>query len=724
MRKNVFAVWAITAVVIFEQSAFARIAFRPAHSDKPTNNLPFAGIPFAISNNKAQMVRVTDDRDAARASAPSSPGFNLDSTRFFIMLDGVATLYSVDAASLRTEKQGPLFDQMTLQADGAQWSAVDPGTLIALDAGDGAISINAYDIQSHSLTPVKDFSTLLPKGEASGLSKSWSDDNHFAFTYREAGQTSWRYVIVWDRLTDNLYQFDVQDQTSGVAGFADARLDRSGESLIVNGDVTRAWRYLSQQQHESTLLEQTSSSENESLEIMNMINDSHARLPRNNVSRDGQFSMFNAAASDGRSDVFIATINDNVSAMAALMWTNILNCTASSNSLQKTGGSDQSDDARATSVQSIESGDASVEFTAKETNKDRWCGLNNSNAIHQEADDINFAIKLNSKKKAIVTENGSVKAKIKYKANNVFRIAIESGVVNYYKNGSVFYTSSARPVYPLLVNASLMHSMSSISNVMINGAGFGPVASISPAKAITNAGGTIQFTAVITAVGTEPVIWSATGGTISSTGLYTAPNTAGSYVVNAASASSPSVKASAFVTVTGTPDTTPPVISSVTATNVTASGATINWTTNEPSDTQVEYGTTSSYGSLSTQNPTLVTSHSVAFAGLASGTLYHYRARSKDAAGNVARSSDFTFTTSGSAGDTTPPVLSAIASSNVTASGATISWTTNEASDTQVEYGTTSNYTNSTTVNSAMTTSHSAQVSGLNAGTLYHYRVK
>jgi hypothetical protein len=731
MRKNSFAVWAIIAVVIFEQSAFARIAFRHAHSDQSTNFLPYAGSRIANSHHKPGIVRVTDDKDGVSASAPSSPGFNLDATRFFVMLDRVATLYIFDPSSLEIEKQGPLFDRTTLQADGAQWSAADPDTVFALDDADGAIRLEAYDVRSRSLTPIKDFSDILAKGEARGLSKSWSDDNRFAFTYREAGATDWHYVIVWDRLTDSLYQFDTLDAASGVAGFADASLDRSGELLIVNGDVTRAWRYLSQPQHEATLVEPksqemapASSHENDSRELMNLINASPDRLPRNNVSRDGRFTIFNSSANGSRSDVFIATANEGISGTANLMWTNILNCTANENTLQKTGGNDQSDDARATSVQSIKSGDAYIEFTAKETNKDRWCGLNNSNAIHQEAEDINFAIKLNSKKKAMVTENGSVKAKIKYKANNVFRIAIESGVVNYYKNGSVFYTSSARPVYPLLVNASLMHSMASVSNVMINGAGFGPVVSISPAKAILNAGGTIQFTAIITAVNSEPVNWSATGGNVTSGGVYTAPNAAGTYTVTAASASDPAVKASASITVTGAPDTTPPVISAVTATNVTASSAVINWTTNEPSDTQVEYGTSTSYGSLSTQNPTLVTSHSVAFAGLASGTLYHYRARSKDAGGNVSVSSDFTFTTSGGGGDTTPPVISAISATSITTSSATITWTTNEVSDTQVEYGATTGYGSSTQVNTTMVTSHTATLSGLNANTLYHYRVK
>jgi hypothetical protein len=170
------------------------------------------------------------------------------------------------------------------------------------------------------------------------------------------------------------------------------------------------------------------------------------------------------------------------------------------------------------------------------------------------------------------------------------------------------------------------------------------------------------------------------------------------------------------------PDTTPPVISSIASSGVTSSGATVTWTTNEGSDTQVEYGTTTAYGASTTLNPAMVTSHSAQLSGLAANTLYHYRVRSKDAAGNLAISADRTFTTA--AADTQAPVITSIASSGVTSSGATVTWTTNEGSNTQVEYGTTTAYGASTTLNTTMVTSHSAQLSGLAANTLYHYRVK
>ena len=133
------------------------------------------------------------------------------------------------------------------------------------------------------------------------------------------------------------------------------------------------------------------------------------------------------------------------------------------------------------------------------------------------------------------------------------------------------------------------------------------------------------------------------------------------------------------------PDTTPPVISSIATGNITPIGATVTWTTNESADTQVEYGLTTAYGSQTTLNTSQVTSHSAQLSGLTAGTLYHYRVKSRDAAGNLSVSTDGTFTTA--ATDTTAPVISAMAASGLTSTGATITWTTNEASDTQVEYG-------------------------------------
>jgi peptidoglycan/xylan/chitin deacetylase (PgdA/CDA1 family) len=169
------------------------------------------------------------------------------------------------------------------------------------------------------------------------------------------------------------------------------------------------------------------------------------------------------------------------------------------------------------------------------------------------------------------------------------------------------------------------------------------------------------------------------------------------------------------------PDTTPPTISSVAASNIGLSAATITWATNEAASTQVEYGPTTSYGSTTNLDATLVTSHTAALSGLSSGTTYHYRVLSRDTAGNLATSGDYTFTTT--LPDTTPPTISSVSATNVGVAGATIAWNTNEGSTSQVQYGTTTAYGSSTTLDTALVTSHSVTLGGLSQATLYHYRV-
>jgi len=102
--------------------------------------------------------------------------------------------------------------------------------------------------------------------------------------------------------------------------------------------------------------------------------------------------------------------------------------------------------------------------------------------------------------------------------------------------------------------------------------------------------------------------------------------------------------AARFYSATAGADTTPPVISNVGA-NPNVLSAVITWTTDEPATSQVEYGTTPAYGSQTTKDTNLVTSHSVNVTGLSQSTLYHYRVKSDDAAGNPAVSGDYTFNT-------------------------------------------------------------------------------
>lgn len=94
-----------------------------------------------------------------------------------------------------------------------------------------------------------------------------------------------------------------------------------------------------------------------------------------------------------------------------------------------------------------------------------------------------------------------------------------------------------------------------------------------------------------------------------------------------------------------TVDNTPPVIGDVSAAAVSADGAVVGWTTSEPADSQVEYGMTTEYGNESPQSGVRVLKRGVALSGLASEALYHYRVKSRDAAGQLAVSEDYLFAT-------------------------------------------------------------------------------
>lgn len=102
------------------------------------------------------------------------------------------------------------------------------------------------------------------------------------------------------------------------------------------------------------------------------------------------------------------------------------------------------------------------------------------------------------------------------------------------------------------------------------------------------------------------------------------------------------------------PELLAPVISDVTVSSTTSSGATISWTTDTPASSQVHYGTTTSYGSSSTYDGTPKTSHSVALTGLDEITTYQVQIASGNA---TATSTATTTVTTTSTASSTPLAL-------------------------------------------------------------------
>lgn len=99
-----------------------------------------------------------------------------------------------------------------------------------------------------------------------------------------------------------------------------------------------------------------------------------------------------------------------------------------------------------------------------------------------------------------------------------------------------------------------------------------------------------------------------------------------------------------FFTIAVTFSPPPPSLANLTVSALTSQGVTISWNTDQLSDSLVEYGTTTAYGS-SVSDSAVTTTHSVTLMNLSPGTTYHFRATSKNSEGRSASSSDNTFTT-------------------------------------------------------------------------------
>lgn len=174
-------------------------------------------------------------------------------------------------------------------------------------------------------------------------------------------------------------------------------------------------------------------------------------------------------------------------------------------------------------------------------------------------------------------------------------------------------------------------------------------------------------------------------------------------------------------------DVTAPIITgglpAVSASDVTA---TISWSTDEPADSFVEFGTTAEYGNIQGKDE-LAVDHSVTLIGLTASTTYHFRVRSKDSADNLLTGDDVTFATT----------ISSEASTAISITGATaqkpgadpeevsIIWTTDKYATSQVLYGSASdNLDNATTEDTTLNKTHYVKITKLKPNTQYYYRAR
>jgi len=172
-------------------------------------------------------------------------------------------------------------------------------------------------------------------------------------------------------------------------------------------------------------------------------------------------------------------------------------------------------------------------------------------------------------------------------------------------------------------------------------------------------------------------------------------------------------------------DNTAPVISSVSVSEITTSGAKISWNTNESSTGTVWYSQTSSVSTSTASNKSSGSyslSRSVVLTGLSADTTYYFRVSSKDMSGNETFSSESSFKTL-AVSDTIAPNISALSSMSVSSTSAQIVWTTNEPATSKIFYSSSTPLVISSDTpmvsSGSLVTSHNLPLSGLTPSTTY-----
>jgi hypothetical protein len=135
------------------------------------------------------------------------------------------------------------------------------------------------------------------------------------------------------------------------------------------------------------------------------------------------------------------------------------------------------------------------------------------------------------------TVSGTTNTAVTWKASGG---TITSGGLYTAPSSAGTYTVTATSAADSTKSASAIVTASQTTQVSV---------SLSPSTVSLSTGGQEQFTAYVSGTSNTAVTWSASGGTVSSGGLYVAPNAAGTYTIKAVSVADPTKSASAIASV-------------------------------------------------------------------------------------------------------------------------------------------------------------------------------
>ena len=121
--------------------------------------------------------------------------------------------------------------------------------------------------------------------------------------------------------------------------------------------------------------------------------------------------------------------------------------------------------AGAVSKKALLSGDAFVEFTASETTSYRICGLTTRTSV-TAFEDVGFGVLLTDAGTIALYESGSYVGPFgPYSSGDRFRVSLASGIVRYWRNDALLYTSARVPSYPLRAGTALYTTGATVSGV-------------------------------------------------------------------------------------------------------------------------------------------------------------------------------------------------------------------------------------------------------------------
>lgn len=189
--------------------------------------------------------------------------------------------------------------------------------------------------------------------------------------------------------------------------------------------------------------------------------------PRANISRDGRFIAFTSNwGGSPRRDLFLVKVPAVQSGVPAVSWTAVVNATPGANGgITKNPGGFWL--ASASSAQSI-SGNGSLEAVVNDTgaNPRRYAQVVGLNSGTTSAIEYYWGL---SAGYAEVRVGGVWKADTPVTTSDRLRIAVESGVVKFYKGASLIHTSNVAPSFPLTASWNTEHTGVGLTSATIVG---------------------------------------------------------------------------------------------------------------------------------------------------------------------------------------------------------------------------------------------------------------